>query len=292
MLIRIACIVLLVFTTIAPSIATANEGNSNSITIHAGSEQRTIHDAYGYVLLGTNKIYSMYGRDIGDGKVQLFYSEQQLDPQQIYKVIYTVRYTEDGQSYHFVEERMLSGSTISGGTEFTIPSTDQLFKSRITSDNYSLEKLEGELHFGDNKEWSRTAYYFNDSDVVFASTDQLAAQLSLNGEMEEKKYSFKSALTIGQNLSFESLLANASEVTLANKAELVNISNLEGINYLHLSNVKSTRHDFKRALSFLYSESQWLELAGEIEISGNKQSPCLQNLQIYHLIMSINKSIL
>ena len=78
MLIRIACIVLLVFTTIAPSIATANTGisNSNSITIDAGSEQRTILDAHGYVLLGTNKSYPMHGSDIGNGKVQLIYSEE------------------------------------------------------------------------------------------------------------------------------------------------------------------------------------------------------------------------
>lgn len=276
MLIRIACIVLLVFTTIAPSIATANTGisNSNSITIHAGSEQRTIHDAYGYVLLGTSKIYPMYERDIGDGKVQLYYSEQQLDPQQIYKVIYTVRYTEDGQSYHFVEERMLSGSTISGGTEFTIPSTDQLFKSRITSDNYSLEKLEGEIHFGDNKEWSRTAYYFNDSDVVFASTDQLAAHLSLNGEMEDKKYSFKTALTIGQDLSFESLLANASEVTLANKAELVNISNLEDINFISISNVEDEPIMISNGhYRFFIENNNGLDWRGRIEISGNQTIP-------------------
>ena len=164
---------------------------------------------------------------------------------------------------------MLSGSAISGGTDFTIPS--KLSTSRITSDNYSLENIQGELHFGDNKEWSRTTFYFHDVDVVFASTDKLAAQLSLNGEVEEKKHSLKSAFTIGQNLSFESLLANASEVTVADKADLVNISDLEGINHIHLSNVEDETVMMSNGTYHLYIQNNnGLNWWGEIEISGNQ----------------------
>jgi len=262
--------VLLVFTTIAPSIAVANTGNS-SITIHTGSDDRTINDAQGYIVLANSEVHYLHRNNSENGRVQLISSGQDLNPQGTYKVIYSVMYTENEQQYQFIEERMQSGSELAAGTNFTIPPTDKLTTSRITSENPAEEDMKGQLHFGNNKEWSRISFPIFTADVVFASTGQLSAQLSLNGDVGGKKHFLKNAFTIGQDLAFESMLSNASEVTLKNKAQSVNFTELENVNYFHIPIVEDEEiviSNGKYQLSF--NNSDGLYWWGDVEISGDK----------------------
>ncbi|MBO0601182.1 S-layer homology domain-containing protein [Sporosarcina sp. E16_3] len=265
-LFRAICMVLLVFTTIAPSIAQADANNGFSITINAGSENRDIISISAYIQ-SKNQGYGHMDLINDNGDLRLVNPDFKINPQDEYKVLVFVNFMENGSKYLNVEELMLSGIDMTGDTEFTIPATGGLMTSRI-SDMEPATDMQGWINI-DDKEWPRVRLPLRETEII-VSTKDLEGTLSFKGMVGEKKHFLTSPIVMGKDVTFDSLTNDISEVVLQDKSQTITfIDFVNNIDFAAVGTADETIviSNGKYLMNF---ESLGLEWSGDIDITNNQ----------------------
>lgn len=130
----------LVFTTIAPSIANANELSVQSIKIETGSDTRTINSASGVITQES----STGGVETWDeNSIEVYYdfttqsmtfSKGALDISKNYRFTWVVNYSEGEEEYYYFNENNLTGSDLLLMERFTLPTTENLKETTFEND--------------------------------------------------------------------------------------------------------------------------------------------------------------
>lgn len=258
-LFRILCGVLLIFTTIAPSIAVANSGDSHRISIHAGSEQRHIIDARVVILpkvstgSGSGSVPGPVhippgNGDTENGIYQLTVPVQMIKPAGQYKVALSVKYSESEKNYQFIEERILSGAELLNWTELTIPTSKDLVVTEIKKDSdFNITRISN--YFGDNKEWTRASGLITTDDEFIVASEPTIVPVTIEGEVKGKKHYLSGELTVGQPFGYDSLISNSSELVLQGNFDYISLHSNDYVNNFHLYNGEEGLSDEKIQLT-------------------------------------------
>ncbi|MGN7385469.1 carboxypeptidase regulatory-like domain-containing protein [Sporosarcina sp. SAFN-015] len=206
---RLLCAILLVFTTIAPSLAVANsEPIEYSIIVHPGSDSRTINWAEGRMISDYETTY-FNSVSLDNGSVLLTGKAYTVSSDPYRKVLISLDYIDNGEHYHLIEEIAVSDET----AEFTIPAHDILYESNILPDIEAFSDINVQMfYYNDQKTQSSSLYL--DNNVRLVSSGPFTAPLSIQGKLDGKKYLLKSQLILGQDVTLSSLLGDSSELTI------------------------------------------------------------------------------
>lgn len=148
------CVALLVFSTLAPSLASAVGISGVEMSVNAGSDTRTIQSVNAYVNPSNINYYSSsieLTYDSATGKLSNSYAY--LESSEKYLFQYVISYLENGQTYHYVGEKVLTGAELDAMTELSIPTSANLKVTKFEDDSATLN-YGGQVSFEVNKGFS------------------------------------------------------------------------------------------------------------------------------------------
>lgn len=228
MLFRMLCAILLVFTTIAPSIALANTSAYFSIIIHPGSADRVIGQASVYTQSQGN-YDNLVGSRLDDGSYR-FEGKMPNNSSQGIASLIAVQYTENGQSFYFFEEYMMN----EGENQYTIQNTGDILKTDFSSE-LSDSSFTHHINIGSDNEW-RWITFAIQNDTTIVSTSAIKGNVSLRGEMDNKLHLLRTPFTIGSSINLNELLPNTSEIEIHADVANLNFHEVNDKGSFHVEN--------------------------------------------------------
>lgn len=262
---RLLCAMLLVFTTIAPSLAVASsETTEYSIVIHPGSDSRTISSVEGIMFIGDHERVHFNSEYLDNGSLLLTGNTYSANTDPFQKVLLSIEYDDNGQRYRFLEEIAVSN----GNTEFTIPNESNLFESRILPDVDDISNFNVEINYHNEQQTLSNSFYLHRNTPV-VSSGAFTAPMSITGKIDGKKHFLKGKLTVGQDVTLSSLLGNSSELKIEGNYDHIYFHERENYTYYNLYNddldtVIIPNGNYQ--ITFNLNDEQW---SGVVDIDGD-----------------------
>ncbi|MDM5333122.1 carboxypeptidase regulatory-like domain-containing protein [Ureibacillus composti] len=177
-LFSVLCIVLLVFSSVAPSIVFANSLNEKTIAIDVKDENRIINSGQLYVSEEkdrggfSNQIKFDY--DYSSTAFKPYgYQYQNIDPQAKYLVSYKIDYREvDGVEHTYIDQVTMLGAELMALEQLEIPLKEDL-KATILENDLSSGNFDSVLLIGDNNAFEAATFNseFNEKLVVKSNSN-------------------------------------------------------------------------------------------------------------------------
>lgn len=269
MIIRTICIVVLTFTTIAPSIASGNsDGQNYKINLHSGKDGRSITNARGMILPVT-------GFNSG-GNNQMNFEESThllaqfpIDLEKMYKLIIYIEYKENSDKYLFIEEMEHIGENlIKNVTDFILPAEVDMKSLEIIkgeeNEDFKINDIEV---FSDDPNYQTGSFRTQvEPDFIVSGNDFLKAQIVLEGEINGKAHYLIGELSVNKNLVLDSLLTNIAEVSIKNvNSDQVFISSIDNVSSFSVNNPIDKKFMMTKG-NYNFNAKNELEWSGEVEI--------------------------
>lgn len=232
------CIVLLVLTTIAPTLAFANETSNHSIKVDLGNKERTLNSAQGFIggETGSNNAYIYLNYDYENKSFILDRNQYiNFDISKKYQFTYQIQFNESGKSYVYLNKIEITGADILLMDTLLVPKLDSLTKKAFTNDledteffgiNVILGQGDSYVKRNYNSYNSQDASYLIDKSANF-NIDYLLSSNSVSSTIETRGrtgYLFTGNFsTLNEETQLSELKANASHIIFDTDANFISM---------------------------------------------------------------------
>lgn len=220
MVFKMLCIVLLVFTTISPSLAlAASQPDVHTININAGSKDRKINNLYGTLIpkaIPNNSLRPIeMESSVGENSSRLSVEKAVIELDTEYKVIIGIEYSENGENYLYFDERIVLGGAVLAWDSITIPADEDLKETTIDTSGTGLLKGPVSISNADDKTWM-----VNNRQIRFLN-GKIVSEMPLELQFMYKSQNEKNELhllygtfNVGDSLDFNEVMNNTSTLNI------------------------------------------------------------------------------
>ncbi|RUL49804.1 carboxypeptidase regulatory-like domain-containing protein [Lysinibacillus antri] len=199
----IICTILLVFSTLAPSITFANDGVTRSIELNLSDENRMIESAVGSIQSVNNgtgypEFYVQYDHM---QKSFILNNTLGIDMQTNYVVTWNVKYSENDQSYLYFDQVTLTGGELLSLASVTVPKKEELKQTSLVNNVEDLQSSNLQFIIGGNAAFY---HYLNNSSVnlVVKKDSKFPISFFLSGTKNSDPATVENQYLISETIDF------------------------------------------------------------------------------------------